>query len=147
MCNSHTLCVRLGKSDTLTPRVLAGHSFPFSTEREEFCLPCEKYVKIGSQTRPHLLLSEAIQRFPIQHARSLETPSSFYNSQTKHNTKTKLTSIHFSRQVIEGSRSSWLQTLGNQLINCSPYSKYTNCKCYLLYHFTSNGRKQHACSG
>ena len=38
--------------------------------------------------------------------------------------KTKLTSIT-SRQVTEGSRSSWLQILGNQIIN---RSAYINCQ-------------------
>ena len=44
----------------------------------------------------------------------------------------KLTSIDFSQRVAEDSRSSWLQTLGNQLINHSPYIRYTNHKYYLL---------------
>ena len=52
----------------------------------------------------------------------------------------KLTFIDFSRQVAEGSRSSWLQTLGNQLFNHSPYIRYTNspyirytnCKYYCI---------------
>ena len=69
----------------------------------------------------------------IQRAHSLETPSSFHNSRTKHNTETKLASIDFSRCGAEGCRSSWLQTLGNRLIHRSPYIRYTNRKCYLLY--------------
>ena len=46
----------------------------------------------------------------------------FYNSQTKHDMEMELTSIDFSRRVAEGFRfrSSWLQTLGNQLIDRSP---------------------------
>ena len=44
-------------------------------------------------------------------------------------------SVDFSCQNAKGSRSSWLQTLGNQLINCSPYIRYTNRKCYWLYYF------------
>ena len=53
---------------------------------------------------------------------------SFYNSHTKHNMETKLTSGDFCHGVTEGSRSSWLHILGNQLINSSPY--------YLLYNTT-----------
>ena len=49
----------------------------------------------------------------------------------------KLTSIDFSRRVAEGSISSWLQALGNKLINRSPYIRYANRKCYLLYKGTS----------
>ena len=55
-------------------------------------------------------------------ARSLETPSSFCNSRSKHDMEMKLTSINFSRRVLEGSRSLWLQTLGNRLIDQSPYT-------------------------
>ena len=40
--------------------------------------------------------------------------------------------IDFSRRVAEGSRSAWLQTLGNQLINHHPYIRYTNSS-YWLY--------------
>ena len=43
--------------------------------------------------------------------------------------------IDFSRQVAEGSRSSWLQILGSQLIDCSPYIRYSNWKHYSLYNF------------
>ena len=49
------------------------------------------------------------------------------------------TLIHLYRGVIENSRSSWLQTLGNQLINCSSHIthvRYTNRKYYLLYNTT-----------
>ena len=56
--------------------------------------------------------------------RLLETPLSFYNSRTKHDLKMKLTSVDFSRQGAEGSRSSWLQTLSDQLINRSPFIRY-----------------------
>ena len=45
-------------------------------------------------------------------------------------------SIDFSRQVTEGCGSSWVQILGNQLINHSPYIRYTNRKYYLLYNTT-----------
>ena len=38
----------------------------------------------------------------------------------------KLTSIDFPRLVAEGCRSSLLQTLGNQLVDHSPYVRYTN---------------------
>ena len=37
----------------------------------------------------------------------------------------KLESADFSRQVAKVSRSSRLQTLGNQLIDSSPYIRYT----------------------
>ena len=63
-------------------------------------------------------------------ARPLETHRSFYNLQTEHDMETTLTSIDFSRRVAEGSRSSWLQILGNQLIDRSPYISYTNRKYY-----------------
>ena len=36
--------------------------------------------------------------------------------------------IDFSRQVTEIFRSSWLQTLSNQIIDYSPYIRYTNRK-------------------
>ena len=44
--------------------------------------------------------------------------------------------IDFSCQVTKGSRSSWLQTLSNQLIKRSPYIRYTNRKYYLQYNTT-----------
>ena len=56
----------------------------------------------------------------------------------EHDIETRLTSIDFSRQGTKGFRRSWLQTLGNQLIDRSPYVRYTNCKCYLLYYFNLN---------
>ena len=46
---------------------------------------------------------------------------SFLNSQTEHDVEMKLTPIDFSHGVAEASRSSCLQTLGNQLIKRSPY--------------------------
>ena len=58
----------------------------------------------------------------------------FYNPRTEHDFEMKFTSIVFSHRVVEGSRSSWLQTLGNQLIDCSPHIRYTNHKYYLLYY-------------
>ena len=64
--------------------------------------------------------------------RSLESPLSFYNSQTEHNMETKSASIDFSRRGAEGFRSSRLQVLGNQLIYRPPYIKQTNRNCYLL---------------
>ena len=54
----------------------------------------------------------------------------------EHDMEIKLIAIGFSRQVAEGFRSSWLQTLGSQLINRSPYIGCTNHKFYLLYYFT-----------
>lgn len=56
----------------------------------------------------------------ILRVRSLETPLRFYNSQTEHDTETKLTSINFSCLGAEGLGSSWLRVLGNQLIYCPP---------------------------
>ena len=47
------------------------------------------------------------------------------NSQTECNMEMKFISIDFSCRVAEVSRSSWLQTLGNQLINRSSYIRYT----------------------
>ena len=44
----------------------------------------------------------------------------------------KPTSIDFSRQVAEGSRSSRLEILGSQLTNRSPYIKYTNREYYCI---------------
>ena len=52
----------------------------------------------------------------------------FLNSQTEHDMEMKFVSIDFSSRVVEGSRSSWLQIQGNQLIDCSPYIGYTNRK-------------------
>ena len=56
-------------------------------------------------------------------------------SWTEHDKEFKLTctctSIKSFWQVAEGSRSSWLQTLGNQPINCSPFIRYTNRNCWL----------------
>ena len=40
----------------------------------------------------------------------------------------KLTSIDYSHQGAEDSKSLWLQTLGNQLINCSSCTSYANRK-------------------
>ena len=68
--------------------------------------------------------------------RLLEIFLSFYNAQSEHDTDMKVTLIDFSCRVTEGSRSSWLQTLGNQLIDRSPYIRYTNRKYYLLYNIT-----------
>ena len=51
---------------------------------------------------------------------SLETRRSFYNLQTDHDVKMKLTSIDFSRRVTKGCRSPWLQILDSQLIHHSP---------------------------
>ena len=55
--------------------------------------------------------------------RSLETRYSFYNLQTKHHMGELI--IDFSPQVAEVPRSLWVQTLGNQLIDHSPYIRYT----------------------
>ena len=41
--------------------------------------------------------------------------------QIKQDMEIKLASMDFSHQVLEGS---WLQTLNNQLINCSPYIRH-----------------------
>ena len=60
----------------------------------------------------------------------------FNNLKTKPDMEMKLASIKFFRQVAEGCRSSWLQILGNQLINHSPYTRYANHKYYLLYTWT-----------
>ena len=40
-----------------------------------------------------------------------------YNSQTERDMEIKLASLDFSRRIAECSRSSWLQTLGHQLID------------------------------
>ena len=52
----------------------------------------------------------------------LETQLNFYTPQTKHDMEMKLTPTDFSCRVTEGS---WLQTLGNQLIDRSPYTRHT----------------------
>ena len=49
-----------------------------------------------------------------------------YTCTTKHDMEMNLISIDSSCQVAEGCRSSWLQTLGNQCIDCSPYMLLTN---------------------
>ena len=46
----------------------------------------------------------------------------FHNLPTKHDTEIK---NYINRLLLPGSRSSWLQTLGNQLINRPPYIRYT----------------------
>ena len=56
-----------------------------------------------------------------------------YNLQIKHDMEMKLTPINFSHQVAESSKSSWLQILGNQLINCSPYIRYTTVTPSITY--------------
>ena len=61
----------------------------------------------------------------------------FNNSWTEHNMDTKITSINFSCWGAEGSRSSWWQTLGNQLIDHSPYIRHNKCKCSLLYYLSA----------
>ena len=48
---------------------------------------------------------------------------SFCNSQTEHDTEV-LTSIDFSHRVAEGSRSSWLKTLGIHITHCLILLKY-----------------------
>ena len=60
----------------------------------------------------------------ILNVHSLETHQCFYNSWTKHDMEMKLTSIGFSHHVSEDSRSLWLQTLGNQLIDRFSYIRY-----------------------
>ena len=70
--------------------------------------------------------------------RLLETLPSFYNLRTKHNMEMRFTSIDFYCRGAEGLKSSWLHTFGNQLIGRSPYIRYANHKCYLLYYFTLN---------
>ena len=52
----------------------------------------------------------------------------FYNLQIEQDVEMKLISIDFFCQVAEGFRSSWLQTLGNWLINGFPQSRTTNRK-------------------
>ena len=47
-------------------------------------------------------------------------------------TEVKLISIDFSQWVVEVLRSSWLQTLGNQLISHPSYINHINHKCYLI---------------
>ena len=91
---------------------------------------CKDSLITGQKTNAHsLLISNSL---PVAECRStvltrsLETPLSFYNLQTERDMEARLTSIDFSRRGAEGSRSSWLQTLGNQLIDRSPYTGYTN---------------------
>ena len=48
----------------------------------------------------------------------------------------ELTSIDFSCQVAEEPRSPWLQILGNQLIDRSPYIRHTNHKYCSLHNIT-----------
>ena len=82
---------------------------------------------------------------PILHVCSLETPS-FYNLRTKHDMKTKLASINFSRQGTEDSRSSWLQTLGIQLIGHLPYNRYRLQKLHAaLFSFNKVKVNLHMC--
>ena len=60
----------------------------------------------------------------------------FTTRKTQNNMEMELTFIDFSHRGAEGSRSSWLQTLGNQLIDRSPYIRHTNHKHYLMYNTT-----------
>ena len=53
---------------------------------------------------------------------SLETGSSLSNSPTERDMEMELTSIDFYHQVTAGFRSSWLQILHSQLIDCSLWS-------------------------
>ena len=61
------------------------------------------------------------------------------NSPTKHNMETKFSSVGFSAKVMKGFRNSWLQTLGNQLLDRSWYIRYvvlegiTYCRMLLEY--------------
>ena len=88
-----------------------------------------------SITKHGLAKSSRTRKITILCVRSLETPSSFDNLRIGHDMETKFTSIDFSHRFAVGSRSSWLQTLSNQLIDHSPYTRYTNGKSYLLYYF------------
>ena len=69
---------------------------------------------------------------PVLHTCSLNARSGFHDSQTQHYMEVKRTSIDFTRQVTEDYRSSWPQTMGNQLINRSPYIRYTIHNYFLL---------------
>ena len=64
----------------------------------------------------------------------------FYNSWIEHGKEMKLacTSIDFPRRVAKGFRSSWLQIMGDQLNNRSPYIRHTNRNCYLLHVHVHN---------
>ena len=57
----------------------------------------------------------------------------------------KLTSINFFRRVAEGSRSFWLQTLGNQLIHCSQYILTTNITYHILFLEYTNKPQMNTC--
>ena len=84
-------------------------------------------VAIGHPPRFLTILSMCV------HLRLLK---SFDNLQTEHDMEMNLTPIDFSRWGTECFTSTWLQTLGNQLIDHSPYIRYTNRKCYLLYNIS-----------
>ena len=72
-----------------------------------------------------------------------------HNSWTELDVEMKLASIDFSRWVAEGFRSSWLQTLANQLIDYSPCIKSTILTASIKkYGSTSNlrmGQVQNGC--
>ena len=58
----------------------------------------------------------------------------FNNSQTEHDMEVRFTSIDFSRKGTEGFRSTWLQTLDNQLINHSHTLILTaNVTCFIIF--------------
>ena len=66
-------------------------------------------------------------QYAVVHSRLIKA-FIYSSSQTEHDMEMELTTIDFFHQVTEDSRSSWLQILDNQLIDCSPYIRYTNRK-------------------
>ena len=109
---------------------------PFSTPNcISPCCPLLAQV-LNKNLRPVKILHKKNNHNYILCTYSLEGPS-FRNSQTEHDMETKHTSIDFSRQGPNNSRSLWLQTLSSQItVSTIPHTLgITNCKCYLLYYF------------
>ena len=80
---------------------------------------CHKTTDTTNPQREQAYENESKKK-AILRACSLDTPLKLYNSRPKHDLKTKFTPIDFSHRGADGSRSSWLQTLGNQFIDRSP---------------------------
>ena len=95
----------------------------------------------GPMQRSHLPYIHVCESAALHYLRvHLRLLQAFVTQEPKTIWRWKLTSIGFSRRGAEGSRSSWLQTLGNQLIDRSPYitvgiptANVTGCITFLNY--------------
>ena len=94
-----------------------------------------KFKILQTQKFPDLWYTFDTQEF--HHTTCTFTWDSFESSsltnRTQFEDETYINQPHFSYQVVENSSSSWLQILGDRLIDRFPYIRYTNYKYYLLY--------------